>query len=167
MGHSKFFFLGLLCLLFVGAQGVFAQQAEQPAGGTSGGLPQQTQPGATTAPAQGTPAQGTTAPAAPRKSFSAELAKATSALGWARVYHDSFRRSGEYRYLRLAGKQALQGIEILYQTQNSLKRTERFYYKVRQKRIDYCRYFELLKEDSLTFGSRKVLRDPPSSRCRF
>jgi len=107
------------------------------------------------------------APARPKLSYSAEVAKAESALGWARVYHDSYKRSKEYRYLKLAGDQGLRAIEVLYHTQLSLDRTQRFYYQVRKKRIYLCTYYQMLKEDSLGFGSRRILPEPTSSRCQF
>ena len=136
------------------------------------------------APAPGVPATPGTAPGAPQGAPPAELGpdgqplppplpysermyQAQTALGWAKVYFESYKRSKEYRYLKLGGDFCLQSIQILYQTQGSLKRTERFYYQTRNQRIHACDFYQALREASFSFDSNRYLADPPGAYCSF
>ncbi|MDT8446463.1 MAG: hypothetical protein RRB13_06150 [bacterium] len=99
--------------------------------------------------------------------YADRIYQAQTAQGWSKTYYESFKRSQEYRYLRLAADYCLRSMQILYDTQNSLKKTESFYYQTRNKRIYACDYYELLQEASYQLETSQYLTDPPGSWCDF
>lgn len=118
--------------------------------------------------AQQEPALGPDGQPLPKpKPYSERIHQARTAQGWSKVYFESFQRSGEYRYLKLAGDYCMRSMQVLYETQNSLKRTERFYYQTRKKRIYACDYYEVLQKASYQFESSQYLTDPPGAWCDF
>ncbi|OGG94124.1 MAG: hypothetical protein A2527_09780 [Candidatus Lambdaproteobacteria bacterium RIFOXYD2_FULL_50_16] len=162
--------LCLTCLPLWAQQTAPQAQTTTPAQAPSG-QPQQTSQGAPGAAPQGqagpTP-EGNGPPA--RQSnyeYTTQISKAQQAQGWAKVYFESFKRSREYRYLQLASQQTLLSVQILYNTQEALPKTNRFYYKTRKKRMHACDYYQVLKEASYSFDSSRYLRDPPGGLCQF
>ncbi|OGH01826.1 MAG: hypothetical protein A2600_10550 [Candidatus Lambdaproteobacteria bacterium RIFOXYD1_FULL_56_27] len=156
----KSFLLVLLGLSLFWAAPAWSQEAATPA----------PKAGGTAAPEQGAPPAELGPdgqPLPPPLPYSERIYQAQTALGWAKVYFESYKRSKEYRYLKLGGDYCLRSIQILYQTQGTLKRTERFYYQTRNQRVYACDFYQALREASFSFESNQYLADPPGAYCSF
>ena len=76
------------------------------------------------------------------------------------------KRSREARYLALAGDHAESSIEILYETQMALPRTNRFHYVARSKRLVTCSYYGMLREASMGLPSSQTLQPLRAELCQ-
>jgi len=159
-----FSFVGLS--LFAQAPAPAAPDQKAAAGSAEQPAPQPAQPAAPAPAAQAAPAAPSTAAPPSSYPFNQNMSQAATEQGWSKLYFESFKRSREARYLALAGDHAESSIEILYETQMALPRTNRFHYVARSKRLVTCSYYGMLREASMGLPSSQTLQPLRAELCQ-
>lgn len=103
----------------------------------------------------------------PKVTFSQNMTLAKSELGWSKTYYQSFKKTKEAVYLKLAATHCANAVKVLKATQTGLPNTTRFYYKAKNQRYSTCRFFEQLQETALRLPPEHHIGDLPDHGCDF
>jgi len=91
--------------------------------------------------------------------FTYQMNRSAKDLKWSVTYFESYKKSGEVSYLNLAAQFCLKTINRLFNTQNLLSRTTRFYQQADQKRLQACQYYDMLQKQSFLLAPVHHLAD--------
>ena len=143
------------CAFILGSSVVYSQiqQVDPPAEGTA---------------LQEAPADGQAPAPVVKKTFpfNQYMARASKEHGWSKLYFESFKRSREAKYIQLSGSHARNSIQILYEAQTNLPRTNRFHYVARSKRLVACSYYGMLREASMSLPQSQNLSSVSGKLCQ-
>lgn len=116
---------------------------------------------------QGTVQQQAPVPKRPKVTYSRNMTIASRELNWSQTYFDSYKKTKEAIYLKLAATHCTNAVNVLKATQASLPNTTRFYYKAKNKRFDACRFFKKLQDTALRLDPRHYINDLHDGGCKF
>ncbi len=88
-------------------------------------------------------------------------------MEWSRIYFESFKKTDEVSYLRLAAQFCLNAISSYHQTQNLLSKTTRFHYQTKKRKITACQFYTTLQLASHHLAVEHHLRPADQNVCTF
>jgi hypothetical protein len=80
-------------------------------------------------------------------------------LKWSETYYNSYQKTKEVDYLSLSAQRCAKAINFLYETRTLLSRTTRFYQQADAKRLEACRFYDILVRKSHLLSPSHYLSD--------
>ena len=96
----------------------------------------------------------------PEKSFKSRLIKADNNIGWGLNYFDSWQKSLQPRYLKLAEKHTITAINMFAHLEYDTSPRISEYYVVRERRTRGCRLLAELQFEAGNHGYKLSLQTP-------
>lgn len=89
--------------------------------------------------------------------FTKQMSQSETDFEWSQTYYDSYMRTKEPPYLRLAAEFCLKAINRLANLQTQLSRTTKFYNWADKKRLQACQFYTKLQRQSFLLKTKNHL----------
>lgn len=97
--------------------------------------------------------------------FTMQMSRSQQDFQWSQTYFDSYKKTLEIHYLKLAADFCRKSIIRLSEMQKTLSRITRFYNQADQKRLQACQFYEKLQRESFLLETKYHL-DGSGSDCQ-